>query len=80
MVDKNEGRSSLPRFSVVRVVLVKALVRVRDSSRKYMFVIVLLGSGSQVIAFTTDNVMYDEIVFTMVQYPNRSSQCCSAAG
>lgn len=70
MVDKNELRSSLPSFSVVRVVLVKALVRVRGSSRKYMFVRVLLGSGSQVSAIKTDNGMCDETVFAMVQYPN----------
>jgi len=58
-VGKSESRSSSPSFSDtshsdIRVVLATALVRVRDSSGADMLIRVLLDSGSQVSAITTE--------------------------
>lgn len=59
VVDKNEGRLSSPSFSGtshsdISVVLATALVRIKDSSGTYISVRILLDSGSQVSAITTE--------------------------
>lgn len=59
VVDKNEGRSSSPSFSGtshsdISVVLATALVRIKDSSGTYISVRILLDSGSQISAITTE--------------------------
>ncbi|XP_050065960.1 uncharacterized protein LOC114132842 [Aphis gossypii] len=58
-INKDEGSSTSPSFSGasqsdIRFVLATALVRVRDSSGEYVVIRVLLDSGSQVSAITTE--------------------------
>ncbi|KAL4131322.1 hypothetical protein QTP88_008654 [Uroleucon formosanum] len=59
VVGKSEGRSSSPSFSGtshsdIRVVLATALIRIRDISGADVLIRVLLDSGSQVSAITTE--------------------------
>ncbi|XP_050066536.1 uncharacterized protein LOC126555682 [Aphis gossypii] len=58
-INKDEDSSTSPSFSGasqsdIRFVLATALVRVRDSSGEYVVIRVLLDSGSQVSAITTE--------------------------